>query len=256
MPSLSDGKMCCAMNVCRLAFFGAIFQFSCISNLLAQQFNDSLQFKESISGIHRIYLNEIGDNAQIYHGTEYIRNGQKALGFPYYESDSMLVGSVNYLGYEYPDLTLFYNLVTDEIIIPNYLHNALIILPEGKVDSFSVGSHVFIPLRTKRYRGIPTDGFYEQLFSGEPGIYARREKRLVTGTGSEENKYIQYNMYYLRKNNVFYMVDDKKALLNLLKDQEDQLKKFIRANKLKFNIKKDLESSLVLTTMYYSRLKH
>ena len=256
MPCLSDGKMCCAMNVYRLTFFGAIFQFSCISALLAQQFNDSLQYKESISGLHRIYLNEIGDNAQIYHGTEYIRYGQKALGFPYYESDSMLAGSVNYLGYEYPDLTLFYNLVTDEIIIPNYLHNALIILPEDKVDSFKIGTHVFISMAAKQYGGIPTDGFYEQLFSGEPGMYARREKRLVFGTGSEENKYIQYNTYYLRRNNVFYMVEDKKALLNLLKDQEDLLKKYIRANKLKFNIKKDLESSLMLTTMYYSRLKH
>lgn len=242
------------MNVCRLAFVGIIFLLSGISSTLAQPSDDSLQYKESISGLNRIYLSEIGDNAQIYHGTEYIRNGQKALGFPYYESDSMLTGSVNYLGNMYPHINMFYNLVTDEIIIPNYPHNALIILPEGKVDSFTIGTHVFILLAAKQSSGLPVDGFYEQLFSGEPGMYARREKRLVTGTGSEENKYIQYNTYYLRKNNVFYMVDNKKVLLGLLNDQEDLLKKYIRTNKLKF--KKDLESSLVLTTTYFSRLKH
>ncbi len=242
------------MNVCRLVFIGALFQLSGVSSILAQSSNDSLEYKESISGLHRIYVSEIGDNAQIYHGLEYIRNGTKAFGFPYYESDSMLTGSVNYLGNLYPNLSLFYNLVTDEIIIPNYLHNALIILPEGKVDSFTVGTHVFILLAAKPSNGLPVGGYYEQLFSGEPGMYARREKRLVIGTGSEENKYIQYNTYYLRKNNIFYMVDNKKLLLQLLNDEQDLLKKYIRTNKLKF--KKDLESSLVLTTTYYSRLKH
>jgi hypothetical protein len=250
---MSDGKMCCDMNVCRLVIVGAIFLLSANSPIHAQLSNDSLEYKESISSLHRIYLNEIKDNAQIYHGTEYIRNGERALGFPYFESDSMLTGSVNYLGNAYPNVNLFYNLVTDEIIIPNHLHDAQIILPFGKVDSFTVGTHFFISMSAKQFTGVPVDGFYERLSSGEPAMYARREKRLVTGTGSEENKYIQYNTYYLRKNNVFYMVDNKKTFLELLSDREDQLKKFIRSNKLKF--KKDLESSLVLTTMYYSRLK-
>ena len=65
------------MNVCRLAFVGVILQLSGLSSLFAQPSNDSLQYKESISGLNRIYLSEIGDNAQIYHGTEYIRNGTK-----------------------------------------------------------------------------------------------------------------------------------------------------------------------------------
>ena len=50
------------------------------------------------------------------------------------------------------------------------------------------------------------------------------------------------------------MVDSKKELLELLNDQQDLLKKYIRTNKFKF--KKDLESSLVHTTIYYSRIKH
>jgi hypothetical protein len=248
------GKCGEIMNVCRIVFVGMLIQISAISTILAQSPVDSLQYKESISSLNRIYLNEIGDNAQIYHGTEYIRNGQKALGYPYFESDTILKGTVSYLGNLYPNISLYYNLVTDEIIIPNYQHNAFITLPEGKVDSFTIGRHDFVSLTSKQINGLPADGFYEELSSGEPAMYARREKRLVTGTGSEENKYIQYNTYYLRKKDVFFMVDSKKGLLELLNDQQDLLKKFIRSNKLKF--KKDLESSLVLTTMYYSRLKH
>ena len=242
------------MNCCHIALVGFFFQLTSLSSARAQESPDSLTYQEAISGIHRIYLSGIGDNAQIYHGSEYIRNGQKALGFPYFESDSMQVGSVNYLGTEYPDMNFFYNLVSDDIIIPNYLHNAFIVLPPGKVISFKLGNHFFVPLTGQQTAGLPIDGFYEQLVNGEPGLYAKREKRLVIGTGSEEAKYIQYNTFYLRKKERYYEVVDKKSLLSQLKDQEDPLKKYIRANKLKF--KKDLESSLVLTTLYYSRLKH
>jgi hypothetical protein len=92
LPALSDGKMCSDMNVCRLAFLGVIFQLSGISPIRAQLPADSLLYKESISNLHRIYLSEIGDNAQIYHGSQYIRYGQTATGVPYYQSDGMLSG--------------------------------------------------------------------------------------------------------------------------------------------------------------------
>ena len=49
-------------------------------------------------------------------------------------------------------------------------------------------------------------------------------------------------------------MDGKSGLLNEFSDQEDELKKYIRTNKL--NFKKDLENSMVLTTIYYSQLKH
>ena len=212
------------MNCCHLAFVVVISHLLGLSPVRAQESADSLPYQEAISGIHRIYLSEIGDNAQVYHGSEYIRNGQKALGYPYYQSDTLLMGSVNYQGFEYAGMNLFYNLVTDEVIIPNYLHNAYIVLPPGKVRSFQIGSHVFIRLADQQTVGLPADGFYEQLFNGEPGMYVRREKRLVSGSGSEEFKYIQYNTYYLRKNGMYYEVSDKNKLLDLLKDQDDQLK--------------------------------
>jgi hypothetical protein len=49
-------------------------------------------------------------------------------------------------------------------------------------------------------------------------------------------------------------MQDKNSLLDVLKDQKDVLKKYIRANKL--NFKKNTETSLLLTTIYYSQLKH
>jgi hypothetical protein len=75
---------------------GILFQ-PCFLPVRAQQFADSSRIS-AVSGLQKIYLTEIADNAGIYHGREYIRNGQKAIGFPYYYSDDMLTGSVSYQG--------------------------------------------------------------------------------------------------------------------------------------------------------------
>jgi hypothetical protein len=254
LPALSDGKMCFDMKFICLAFAGFIFQLSGISPLYAQSPADSLVYKESISELHRIYIDEIGDNAQIYHGSEYIRNGEKAIGFPYFEMDSMLTGTIYYQGNDYPDRHFFYNLVSGDIVIYNYAGNALITLSPLKADSFIIDSHIFLQLLAKNSNGLPSDGYYERLYGGEPGMYVRRTKNLVVGMGSVETKYIQYDNYFVKYKNVFYPVDSKNSILDLFKDEQDALKKYIRTNRL--NFKKNLESSLVLTTIYYSRLKY
>jgi hypothetical protein len=240
------------MKFSRSFFAGVFLHLACLSQSHAQQ-PDSLLNKESVSNLRQTYLNEIGDNAQIYHGSEYIRNGQKAIGFPYFESDNMLSGSIYYQGVEYLQRNLYYDLVSDEIISNNFPHNAQITLSPEKADSFRIGTRVFIQLYSNKLNGLSRDGYYEQLYSGEPGVFAKREKKLVSGTGSDETKYIQYNSYYIKVKNVFYEIEGKNTLLDLLKDKQDDLKKYIRTNKL--NFKKNLESSVVLTTIYYSQLK-
>jgi hypothetical protein len=237
------------------ACVGLTIHFICISSqTYAQQPSDSSLYNESLANIHQVYLKEIGDNAQIYHGREFIRNGQKANGFPFYESDELIIGSVSYQGTIYPAQSIYYNLVSDELITNNYAHNAFIVLSAEKIDSFVIQHHVFVPLVSNKFNHLEKDGYYDQLYAGEPGVYAKREKRLVVGSGSEETKYVQHDDYFIKIKNVFYAVDGKSQLLEIFKDQEDALKKYIRTNKV--NFRKDLESSLVLTTTYYSQLKH
>jgi hypothetical protein len=254
LTAMSGGKMCLDMKIICSAFLIFIFQIILIPESKAQISPDSVLYAESVSKIHQVYLNEIGDNAEIYHGSEYILNGQKSTGFPFYQADSMLTGSVSYQGNIYSNLKLFYNLVSDELIINNFQHTGLMTISPKKATSFSIGSHVFLWLDAKNFKGLDKDGYYDLLFSGETGLFARREKRFVAVAGSEETKYVSHNIYLIKIKNDFYEVDSKKSLLDIMKDRQDDLKKYIRANKLDF--KKNLESSLVLTTIYYSQLKH
>ncbi len=253
-PCRDDGKMCIDMKTSRTAFLGIFFHCIFCFPSFSQNTNDSLSYKESVTGIREVYFNGIHEDAQIYHGNEYIRNGQKALGFPFYESNDMLDGSIYYQGTGYPARKLYYDLVSDEIVISNYPQNALIALSAEKADSFRIDNHLFVYLPAVKSNGLPRDGYYEQLYSGEPGFFARREKKLVTGSGSEEIKYVQYNSYYVRKNQVYYSVESKSSLLEQFRDKEEEIKKYIRSNKL--NFKKDPEKAMVLATIYYSQLKH
>ena len=242
------------MKLSPAAYLGILFILLSSVHIHAQQSADSSEYNQPANALRQIYLNGIGDNAQIYHGTEYIRNGQKALGFPFFESNDLVDGAVYYQGTFYPQRKLYYDLVADEVVTVNYANNAQINLSMDKADSFKIGNHFFVRLNPAKSPGLPKEGYYEQLYSGEPGLYVKHEKRLVTGSGNEEIKYVQYNSYFVRKNPVFYAVDGKSGLLNEFSDKEDELKKYIRTNKL--NFKKDLENSMVLTTTYYSQLKH
>ena len=241
------------MTLRLLAVIGLSFQLYPFSTCFAQS-PDSVLYSSSTTGLQQLYFKEIGDNAQIYHGSEFIRNGIKVNGFPFFGSDSLLSGSVSYQGSLYENRNLQYNLLTDELITNNYTHTSFIALSTEKVDSFTISNQLFVRLVATKSNGLPKTKFYGQLVSGEPGLVVNRYKKFVAATGSIDAKYSAYDEYYIRLKNVYYPVNGKNELLEIFADRKDELKKYIRSNKIKFN--KNLESSLMLTVIYYSRLKH
>jgi hypothetical protein len=235
------------------AVIGLCFHLCPFSISFAQS-TDSVLYPPSATNLQQLYFKEIGDNAQIYHGSEFIRNGIKINGSPFFGSDSLLSGSVSYQGSLYENRNLQYNLLTDELITNNYTHTSFIALSTEKVDSFVISNQLFVRLVATKLNGLPKNKFYGLLVSGEPGLYVNRYKRFVAASGSIDAKYSAYNEYYICLKNAYYPVNGKNELLEIFADKKDEIKKYIRSNKIKFN--KNLESSLVLTVIYYSRLKH
>jgi hypothetical protein len=238
-----------------VVFCGLLFHLLCTVQSFGQQLpdSDSSFYAASLRQLYQVYFHQIGPNAALFNGTEYIRNGQKATGFPFFESNDPVRGTVSYNGLLYPDARLQYDLVLDELITNNYQHDALIKLSKEKVDSFSIGEHHFVRLDARNTNGSFTNtGYYEQLTFNEFPVFAKRVKKLIVPNGYEDSKYIQYNTFYLRLRGGFYPVDKKNSLLDLLGDKRDLLKKFIRAHKL--NFRKKPEEAIVRTTGYYARL--
>jgi hypothetical protein len=195
----------------------------------------------------------LGADSRLYNGREYIRNGTSAKGFPNFEWDSLLPGSVDYDGIFY-QIPLEYDIAQDKLVVRNYADNILISLVGEKTSRFSIGPYTF------RFVGpgtdhLPESGFYQELFVGRAvTLLARKHKILVFPTALDQQaQYLQYDTYFLLASGNSYKVIGEKELLDILKDRKDELKKYIRKNHLSF--KRNLEKSFIQTIAYYQQLK-
>ena len=236
-------RTCCIWVV---GFLGLV----CISPAYGQTSVDSL-INESVSTFKNIYFEEIKGNARLYEGRKYDVEQKKADGFPYFQADMIRQGTIIFQGTRYTSQKLYYDLTKDAVVIFNYEHDDLILLDPEKIDSFSIGRHLFVPL--EKLSGLPVKGFYEQLYKGDPDLYARREKKFYYGTGNQESRYVEKNDYYIRVNNIFYKCGSKSDMLKIFGDHAEAMKKYIHNNKV--NFKDDFESALLSSVIYYSGLK-
>ncbi|HEX4373138.1 MAG TPA: hypothetical protein VHZ50_07545 [Puia sp.] len=223
------------------------------TTLIAQQTHDSTFFKQAVDHLLENYKKEMGANSLLYNGPEYVRNGRRATGFPFFESDDMLTGSINYNGVDYRNVEMHYDLVSDQVIVHEY-NKASISLVNEKIGYFSILDHHFLKLAQAASITGLKPGFYELMYMGRTPLLARREKKLIFPSNTEEEpKYTQYNFYYIKKGNNYFVVDSKNSLLDVLKDKKDLLKKYIKAEKLNFN--KHFEDALKKTIAYYDQVK-
>jgi hypothetical protein len=223
----------------------------------AQQSPDSSSYDPATPLLGQYIYARLGADSRLYNGYEYIRNGTPAKGFPFFDSDSLLPGSLSYDGILYQDIPMEYDLVQDELVIPDYTGKTLISLISGKIDHFSIRTHHFRYLEAeKTASALPKTGFYEVLYASGPAtLLARREKKLFFPSNRDDlARYDQENFYFLQLGDRFYRVDGKDDLLEALKDKKDALKKYIRDNKIRFS--KQLEKALIQTTGYYLQISH
>ena len=225
--------------------------------MAAQPLPDSLLQAAAVNQAIASYQHTIGENLHLYNGAEYLQVGHGVKGSPFFASDSMLPASIVYDGRLYQAVPVWYDLVTDNLIIKNFTGNNVLQLVPEKVDSFTIGHHHFIRIAAdSTMPAAMHTGFYEKLHGGMLPVFARREKLAVlTGRPADnEFSYKTYNYYYILLNTVFYPVNDKKQLLSLLADKANEVNQYIKTAKL--NFKKRPEESLVMVAQYYSQLKN
>jgi hypothetical protein len=242
----------------RLAYLCVIFTLPLSPTASAQDQNntaDSLFYQATIATLRNNYNTTMGPSTHLCTGQEYIPNGQKAEGTPFFSADKTGPNLVFFDGTLYKEPDLRYDEVADQLIINTGA--ASIQLVKEKVTFFSIAGHDFHALQeNKTATSGMTPGFYEQLYSA-PSItlYARREKKLVFPSRAEDQlKYVQIDTWYLEFQHTLYRVDGQHTLLKILNDKKDQLKKFIKDNDLHFG--KRLEESFIRSIAYYAQLKN
>jgi hypothetical protein len=142
------------------------------------------------------------------------------------------------------------------VLLPSHISKFSLL--KERVKSFDFLNNHFININVDTLTNTPlSSGYYNQLYVGKCEILGKYSKSIQTTTstiGGLENYFSQVKDYYIKKNNVYHSFGGQGALLDLLKDKKKELKKYIKANNIKY--RDNPEEAMVKITAWYDHLSN
>ncbi|MCK8493029.1 hypothetical protein [Spirosoma oryzicola] len=201
------------------------------------------------------YENALIDRSHLYNGHEYIQHDYRVKVHPFFATDSLQSGSITYNGIAYHDVLMLYDVVRDELAIkmPETIFR---IRPHSQqISTFSFGPYQFARIVGDSAAGVRT-GFYQVLHGGRIQVLAKRIKTVhedISG-GFYKANYLVKDRYFIVKDGVYHEVKKKRSVLALFPGQTAPLKKYLRANQIKFNEQR--EQAITAIVQQYETLTH
>jgi hypothetical protein len=221
------------------------------SQSLAPDTAASIAEKNAISYYNAVFAQQL----HLYNGKEYIDYSRPFEdGQPYFLTSDWNIGTVNYSGNNYSDVSIKYDLVSDDVIILGSNKIFKIRLQKENVAHFSVGGHSFINL-THDSLGTTNmpEGYYDVLADGKIRLLARRTKLIQSMVKQAiEMRVFSKDFFYIKKNNSYFPIRTKKAFLEQFSDKRKEVQQYIKQNKLRF--RKDAETTMIKVTQYYNQI--
>lgn len=204
----------------------------------------------------RIYEQAMTKQEHVYEGNEYISHDHRVKVHPYFPVDSLLPGNIAYNGATYHDVRMLYDIVRDELSVQPPEGGYRLRLHPEKIDRFSLGQHQFKRLVGDSTSSLPT-GFYEVLYDGKTDVLAHRVKTVHEdiSSGAYKAEYLIKDRFYVQKAGAYEEVKTKRSVLHLFPDQAKALRKYIRANNIKFK-DESREASITGVVRQYDELTH
>ncbi|WP_338875864.1 hypothetical protein WBJ53_09565 [Spirosoma sp. SC4-14] len=202
-----------------------------------------------------LYTNALREKPHLYNGHEYIPHDRRIKIHPYFNSDTLQSGSITYNGLSYDRVLMLYDIVRDELAIqlPRSPYRAR---PHSEqVTSFSLGPYQFKRITGDSLAGVRT-GFYQILYDGKIQFLARHIKTVQEdlSSGVYRGTYIARDRYFIYKDGTYHEIRQKRSVFALFPDQKGPLRKYIRANHLKFKAQR--EKTITAIVKQYEKLTH
>jgi hypothetical protein len=254
------GRLCFSQHIVMKFGLPVIFLLSVLSytpQVSGQsKQEDSILYQTALSRTLAVYYAQLGDQSRLYNGSLYqpypytFREGS-----PYFLSyKATMVGSVEY------DSMLFINV---PLIYEDY-RQILVAVDQGfrlqlindRVNSFNIANHHFVRVFPDiQYKGLPENGFYEQLYSGHSAVLKWTKKNMQEVLSSTDGSvwYVrESNNYFIHTGGYWIYIKSRKDLLNILGDRRKEVQRFMKKNKL--NYKKDRDNTLIQVAGYYDQI--
>ncbi len=193
----------------------------------------------------------------IINGTKWtyqkIYQGNPFLAKEYWPMANLVYGGIQYAGF-YINYDLYNNhliLLYDDNNIKKY-----VVLSNEYIESFSYTDTLRHQEHHYEYFRIPgTNGkeLYEKVYEGKTSFIIRPKCEIKYGTsGSYPGEYLRSFEYYIQVEGKYERVHSKKTLLNALKRNVPEMKRFIRQNRLKISRKHP--ENIIPVLKYYDEL--
>ncbi|HUS02987.1 MAG TPA: hypothetical protein VMY77_14715 [Chitinophagaceae bacterium] len=217
---------------------------------------NSISDSSVINNMINIYEKEIGQQSHLYNGKEYQNYAYRFReGNPFFIWDTWQKGNVSYDGTLYKDIFMLYDIVRDEVVIQHFNNISRINLSKSKVASFTLPGHTFIHISPDSiHSSFIKNGFYELLYAGKDSLLAKRTKdmQILYRATAAELKVFGRQIYYLKKDDKYYPVNNEHSFLRLFDYNKKEIRKYKKLNKL--NYKKDPENTMVKIMSYNDQL--
>ena len=220
-------------------------------HVTAQNADDTTLHENALNAIG-VYYQNLGEESPLYNGSEYIEYAYTLQeGHPFFQVVNFINGNVNVDGMIFHDVPMLYDIVKDQLIIQDFQKVYKINLPADRVRQFFLLGHLFVHLNASDQ--VKT-GFYDQLYKGKISLFAKREKKILEKYSNIQisKVVISQNVYYIKKDGVYYTIKNKSSLFSALKSKKKEVQQYLKANDIKF--KREPERAMIMAVKYYDQL--
>ena len=201
--------------------------------------------------VANLQYDKVTASSDLYYGTEHLPYPAFTEGFAYFQSPDWLQGSVTYNNVVYKDVSLKYDLLTDQLIVLHPNNIFAVTLFKERVQSFTIGNNHFISVSKNNDAGLKP-GYYHQIIIGKLSILAKRSKVIEEKTTTQvEKRVISKDQFYAVKDGMFRLIKSEDSIMEMVGNQSANIRKMLRSKEIKFRTNKEL--ALIEIATYYNQ---
>ena len=200
------------------------------------------------------YMSAVSNHAVLFSGSRQQPLTQYLLNHQYLIDENYVSGRLSYNGVVYPDVLLRWDLYRDELLILSPAFYSIVLNYEN-IDFAELHGYRIFYLYPNGFPGCPPAGNYILLHSGNHLLIEKLIKSLVWDTKSSkraEYYCILSTTFYLQKDGVYYKIRNRRTLLQSLDTHRKELRRFIRANDLRY--RHDAEKTVLEVVKEHEKL--
>lgn len=194
------------------------------------------------------YSEFIQGQTGLYSGSEYKIPERTNDEHPFFGEFDWQDGEIFYNGEFYDNITLLYDITSDNVIIEHFYNGQELRLIKAKVERFRLGDHRFVNLNgSSLLPGLPDAGFYRVAYDGPTRLLSRHTKQIEEKieTNRVEIYFTPRTKYYVLKDGAYHRIARKNEFYKLFPEKKQALKNFVAEKNLRITRKNPKDLALL-----------